>query len=364
MARGRTVKYPPKRGNLKRSEVKRVVEKVVLGRHGSATTSEVSKMREMRQYHDLSDREEAIAHLQIARDEYQKDGNTLALLTALQNVIEAQTGNSEFVSHVYLVRGFVYYSQKEYDLAIEDYNTVIKLKPDNADAYYNRGLAYHYKSEYDRAIEDFNKIIALKPAYANAYYNRGLTYGFKGNNDHAIADFNRAIQLNANYAQAYNNRGVAYSRKGEYDHAIEDFNTAIELDSGNPYFYLSRSVIYLLQAKCDWAIEDATKALELNPDNAEAYRHRVLAYGVKGEVDRAIEDFNKMIELDPNYANAYYNHRAAWLRPDVHEGTESDQTTARDMRGNITTSFHNEYENIPPVSLLEGITTMLTSPQL
>lgn len=36
MARGRTVKYPPKRGNLKRSEVKRVVEKV--GRRGGGTT--------------------------------------------------------------------------------------------------------------------------------------------------------------------------------------------------------------------------------------------------------------------------------------------------------------------------------------
>ena len=32
MARGRTVKYPPKRGELKRSEVKRVVEKVVHGK--------------------------------------------------------------------------------------------------------------------------------------------------------------------------------------------------------------------------------------------------------------------------------------------------------------------------------------------
>ena len=32
MARGRTVKYPPKRGNLKRSEVKRAVEKVVHAR--------------------------------------------------------------------------------------------------------------------------------------------------------------------------------------------------------------------------------------------------------------------------------------------------------------------------------------------
>ena len=38
MARERVVKYPPKRGILKRSEVKRAVKKVVLGRHGDKET--------------------------------------------------------------------------------------------------------------------------------------------------------------------------------------------------------------------------------------------------------------------------------------------------------------------------------------
>ena len=40
MARERVVKYPPKQGKLKRSEVKRAVEKVVHARRGvGATTS-------------------------------------------------------------------------------------------------------------------------------------------------------------------------------------------------------------------------------------------------------------------------------------------------------------------------------------
>ena len=34
MARERTVKYPPKRGNLKRSKVKRAVAKVIHGKRG------------------------------------------------------------------------------------------------------------------------------------------------------------------------------------------------------------------------------------------------------------------------------------------------------------------------------------------
>lgn len=92
-------------------------------------------MRKMRNYRDylieeLSDREEAIAYLQISIEEYQKDGNTSALLLALQSIIEAQGGRSELVLQVYLLRGLVYHSQKEYDAAIEDYTKVLELNPD------------------------------------------------------------------------------------------------------------------------------------------------------------------------------------------------------------------------------------------
>ena len=37
MARKRTIKDPPKRGNLKEHQVQRAVEKVVLGKHGDRT---------------------------------------------------------------------------------------------------------------------------------------------------------------------------------------------------------------------------------------------------------------------------------------------------------------------------------------
>ena len=42
MARERTVKYPPKRGKLKRSETKRVVEKVVSARRGGGEAEQPS----------------------------------------------------------------------------------------------------------------------------------------------------------------------------------------------------------------------------------------------------------------------------------------------------------------------------------
>lgn len=119
-------------------------------------------MRQMIKYRDyligiLADPEEATVYLEVSKEEYQKDGDTVAFLLALQSIAEAQAGNNELLSQVYLLSGDVHRSREEYDLAIEDYDTVIEMNPDNVDAYIHRRLAYHHKGEYGRAIENFTK---------------------------------------------------------------------------------------------------------------------------------------------------------------------------------------------------------------
>ena len=182
-------------------------------------------MREMINYRDylikeLADPEEAIVYLEVSKEEYQKDGDSVAFLIALQSIAKAQEGNNELASQVYLLSGEVHRSRGEYDWAIEDYNEVIDMNPNNVEVYYNRGVTYHHKGDYDRAIEDYTKTIQLKPDYANAYYNRGLSYDNKGASDRAIEDFTKVIQLDPNDAGAYFNRGLASNDKEDMTEAI------------------------------------------------------------------------------------------------------------------------------------------------
>lgn len=46
MARGRTIKFPPKRGKLTRSQVKRIVEKVVYGEEGAKKATSSNKRKQ------------------------------------------------------------------------------------------------------------------------------------------------------------------------------------------------------------------------------------------------------------------------------------------------------------------------------
>ena len=55
----------------------------------------------------------------------------------------------------------VYQNKGAYDLAIEDYNTAIQLKPDLAEAYHNRGEAWLLSGAGEKAKLDLTKAMGV-----------------------------------------------------------------------------------------------------------------------------------------------------------------------------------------------------------
>ena len=69
---------------------------------------------------------------------------------------------------------------RNFNLAIGEYDKAIELKPDYAQAYGVRGIAYSEKGDLDAAIKDYRKAIEMNPGDANAYGNLGNAYKAKG----------------------------------------------------------------------------------------------------------------------------------------------------------------------------------------
>ena len=60
----------------------------------------------------------------------------------------------------------------EFEKAINDYTKAINLNSDYANAYSNRGIVYTIKEDFDRAIADFDTVLRLDPKFAIAHYVR------------------------------------------------------------------------------------------------------------------------------------------------------------------------------------------------
>ncbi len=145
-------------------------------------------------------------------------------------------------------RSIIYVAENDYDRAIANVDTPVRLRPDdvvahdfftwdltttprssarndvrgiqvasravpNSDqlfevndhvAYADRGNGYFKKHQYDRAIADYDAAIRLKPDFATPYYNRGLAHGHKRRYHLAAADFSSVIRLELDHVRALN----------------------------------------------------------------------------------------------------------------------------------------------------------------
>jgi tetratricopeptide (TPR) repeat protein len=227
-------------------------------------------------------------------------------------------------SIIYFFRGDSYYNKKDYDRAIFDYNQVLKLDPNDVDAYNNRGVSYDNKKDYDRAISDYNQALKLDPNNVHAYINRGISYYNKKDYDQAISDYNQALKLDPNNVHAYINRGISYDNKKDYDQAISDYNQALKLDPNNVHVYINRGISYNNKKDYDRAISDLNQALKLDPNNVYAYASQCEIYGDKGDYDRAITDCDNAINLSPDFSDPYYNRGNAYKNKGLKDKAQKD----------------------------------------
>jgi len=56
--------------------------------------------------------------------------------------------------NVWIVRGVYFTMQRRYDAAVQDFNTAIKLDPQNGNAHYDLGLAYFETKQFGKALEE------------------------------------------------------------------------------------------------------------------------------------------------------------------------------------------------------------------
>jgi tetratricopeptide (TPR) repeat protein len=79
--------------------------------------------------------------------------------------------------------------------AVQDFSAALRLKPADAQVYFNRAVAWEEMTDYDQAISDYTKAVGFDPGFAAAYYNRGLLYMRLGGNRLGCADMSQACSL-------------------------------------------------------------------------------------------------------------------------------------------------------------------------
>ncbi|MEH1999529.1 MAG: tetratricopeptide repeat protein [Nostoc sp.] len=199
------------------------------------------------------------------------------------------------------------YQAGNYEGAVEDFNQVIKLDPQNALAYNSRGDAYYRLGDYEQAQADSSQAILLNPQDANAYFDRGFAFSELGKYKEAIADYTQAIKLNSKNAYAYYGRGLALAQLKNNKAAMGDFSKAIALKPQSTEAYLQRGILRRRLRQRLEAIQDFDTVIKINPSDARAYYQRGLTQSINKQKYVALKDYTDAININPKYIEAYLN---------------------------------------------------------
>lgn len=91
---------------------------------------------------------------------------------------------------------------RELQAAIQAYDGLVGLKPNDARAYVDLGRAYERNDQLDKAIENYVRAASLDSQYAAAYLRVGACYNRKGDTDSAAAAYEKAQALFKTFGNA------------------------------------------------------------------------------------------------------------------------------------------------------------------
>ena len=200
----------------------------------------------------------------------------------------------------------------------EALDAAFEIDPDLIDAYLALGNYYYYGFlEYEKALEQYNIVLSLSPNNSESPYMMACVYRRKGEWQKAKDLFTQAFNDDPRNDRAYN-AAETHFLMGEHDEAINLINQAINLNPDYTSLYIMKADAYL---KWEGNTGNARKTLDeaaliLNPTSYPAYIEKVVLLNIyEGKYQEAI-NFLKNTNFEAVQPQFYYHPKSllfAWI---------------------------------------------------
>lgn len=270
----------------------------------------------------------------------QQDSLQKVLKNPMLDSINRQILKNPNNDSLYRQRAFIYVTEKQFDIAINDCKRAIKIDsnniknhlaladvyfaanktklskdkleqitkkfPTHTEAYLKLGELYYLVQQYDKAIEYVNNALKIDATLAKAYYIKGNVYKESGDTNKAISSLQTAIEQDPKFTDAYIDLGVIYAAKNN-TLALQYYNNALKADPKNKIALYDKAFFFQQTGNADSAIALYQHILKLYPVYPEVlYNLGAIEFALKKNNNKAIEYFTEAIRQNSSYAEAYY----------------------------------------------------------
>jgi tetratricopeptide (TPR) repeat protein len=201
----------------------------------------------------------------------------------------------------YNSRALCYRSQGDFEQSLSDYDTAIRMEPNNYSHYFGKYYLLTENGDATRANEILVKASEIVPKTSEDQYNLAKVHFYQGDYQVALSELSEGFKNG--FTEAYYYIGEIYRIKKDYPKAIYYYDIFIEEGE------IMVPNVYNQIASCLIKTGDYTQALGYLEEGI-AYNHtgsmqilkknEVVAYECLGEFDKAKEKLSQYMTVYPN----------------------------------------------------------------
>lgn len=215
---------------------------------------------------------------------------------------------------------------RRYNDAIVQAKRVLKFDERNAEAMLKIGKANLKLGRNELALAILEQVLRIVPDESEAYFLRSLVRSADGQRSLAIADLKTAIEKRPNYVEAMNNLATMYLISGNYDSAVELLQKAVSISPSWGLLYLNLGNALRGAKRWKESKEATEKAVSLSPDLKGGIFNLALLYYTADELD-SLDRLSRLNEAKRLFAR-YKNELGSSLKnsDEVHKYIKEVQT--------------------------------------
>jgi len=193
------------------------------------------------------------------------------------------------------------------DEAIECYESLIKLRPDDTNAQKDMADFLVNEGRYIEAIKVYEQLVRIVPQSPSLLIDQALAYRLAGFPNPALLKYNEALEIDSDNGYGWVAKADLLIEMHLFDEAIKcleqanSAKTASLTSSG----WISRGYSLLAAGAPKEAIHCYGRALEKNPKDTQALKAQANAHQHLGDLKSALDCYDRLIKIQPHDASVW-----------------------------------------------------------
>jgi tetratricopeptide (TPR) repeat protein len=190
---------------------------------------------------------------------------------------------------------------KQYQASMQTIDRILRIDPQNAEAFFMFGTNFKEVGDTARAINSFQKAVELDPELIDGWINLGYLQAVTGS---PLAEryFDNALRLDpGNILAIHAKADFLRDFKDDLNGAIALYRQINEIDPQYKESYFNAGLLYMELDSVGQAYDQFDLTIKVSPTHIRAYFFRGYAAELLGNIEQARADYRQALKMAPEY---------------------------------------------------------------